>query len=223
MSDHGTCVTSASIEPARTAGQQSRDRSAGPAAGVPLSEDTRLAVEIRGLVERGTMDEARERFAGLVAAHQRRALRASRISTCATPPRPTKRCRTRSSRSSPTSGRIARRGRSRYGSRAFSSTDAWTGARRAPGGIAGSWRPRMNRRRMMQASDGRRHRRTESGARLLAQRTPRHAGSRDRPARWPSADGLHAVPLRRLHAAGGQRDDRPQRIDRPGPSVPRRP
>ena len=41
----------------------------------PLSEDSRLAVEIRGLVERGAMDEARERFAGLVAAHQRRALR----------------------------------------------------------------------------------------------------------------------------------------------------
>jgi len=39
------------------------------------SEDTRLAVEIRELVERGEMDEARERFAGLVATHQRRALR----------------------------------------------------------------------------------------------------------------------------------------------------
>lgn len=44
-------------------------RSAAP------SDDTLLAVEIRGLVERGAMDEARERFAGLVAAHQRRALR----------------------------------------------------------------------------------------------------------------------------------------------------
>ena len=41
----------------------------------PLSEDSRLAVEIRGLVERGNLDEARERFAGLVAAHQRRASR----------------------------------------------------------------------------------------------------------------------------------------------------
>ena len=40
-----------------------------------LSEDSRLAIEIRGLVERGDVDEARERFAGLVAAHQRRALR----------------------------------------------------------------------------------------------------------------------------------------------------
>ena len=41
----------------------------------PLSDDSRLAVEIRGLVERGEMDEARERFGGLVALHQRRASR----------------------------------------------------------------------------------------------------------------------------------------------------
>ena len=41
----------------------------------PLSDDSRLAIEIRGLVERGDLDEARERFAGLVTAHQRRALR----------------------------------------------------------------------------------------------------------------------------------------------------
>lgn len=39
------------------------------------SEDTRLAVAIRELVGRGDMDEARERFAGLVDIHQRRALR----------------------------------------------------------------------------------------------------------------------------------------------------
>ncbi|MFN7917974.1 MAG: sigma-70 family RNA polymerase sigma factor [Vicinamibacterales bacterium] len=47
-------------------------------AGVPSpaqSDDTRLAVEIRALVDQGEMDEARERFAGLVAHHQRRALR----------------------------------------------------------------------------------------------------------------------------------------------------
>src|SRR4051812_23157365 len=42
---------------------------------VPLAEDSRLAVEIRGLVERGEMDEARERFGDLVALHQRRASR----------------------------------------------------------------------------------------------------------------------------------------------------
>ena len=41
----------------------------------PTSDDTRLAVEIRELVQRGSMDEARERFAGLVAVHQRRASR----------------------------------------------------------------------------------------------------------------------------------------------------
>jgi RNA polymerase sigma-70 factor (ECF subfamily) len=45
--------------------------------GVPaaLSEDSKLAIEIRGLVERGEMDEARERFGGLVNVHQRRASR----------------------------------------------------------------------------------------------------------------------------------------------------
>ena len=43
--------------------------------GVPTAEDSRRAVEIRGLVERGEMDEARERFGELVALHQRRAAR----------------------------------------------------------------------------------------------------------------------------------------------------
>jgi len=45
-----------------------------PAPG-PASEDTRLAVEIRELVARGSMDEARDRFTGLVTTHQRRASR----------------------------------------------------------------------------------------------------------------------------------------------------
>src|SRR5229473_1611028 len=44
-------------------------------AATSTSDDTRLAVEIRELVQRGSMDEARERFAGLVVAHQRRASR----------------------------------------------------------------------------------------------------------------------------------------------------
>src|SRR5438876_2453711 len=44
-------------------------------ASTPLSDDSRLAVEIRGLVERGELDEARQQFEGLVVAHQRRALR----------------------------------------------------------------------------------------------------------------------------------------------------
>jgi len=42
---------------------------------VPLSQDSRLAIEIRSLVEHGNLEEARERFAGLVAVHQRRASR----------------------------------------------------------------------------------------------------------------------------------------------------
>ena len=40
-----------------------------------LSEDTQLAIEIRGLVENGLMDEARARFGELVEMHQRRASR----------------------------------------------------------------------------------------------------------------------------------------------------
>src|SRR6185436_1669755 len=49
----------------------------GQARRVPaqLSEDSKLAVEIRGLVERGEMDDARDRFGALVALHQRRAAR----------------------------------------------------------------------------------------------------------------------------------------------------
>jgi RNA polymerase sigma-70 factor (ECF subfamily) len=42
---------------------------------LPASEDSRLAVEIRHLVEQNSLDEARERFAELVALHQRRASR----------------------------------------------------------------------------------------------------------------------------------------------------
>ena len=51
----------------------------GPAAATPAaaqrSADTELAVEVRTFVEQGSMDAARERFEGIVAAHQRRALR----------------------------------------------------------------------------------------------------------------------------------------------------
>src|SRR6476646_2627764 len=42
---------------------------------VPLSDDSRLAVELRTLVENGDLDTARQQFEGLVVAHQRRALR----------------------------------------------------------------------------------------------------------------------------------------------------
>jgi RNA polymerase sigma-70 factor (ECF subfamily) len=44
-------------------------------AAAPLSDDSRLAVEIRELVERDDLDTARERFGALVEKHQRRALR----------------------------------------------------------------------------------------------------------------------------------------------------
>src|SRR5579872_1333732 len=40
-----------------------------------VTEDSRLAIEIRSLIERGDMDEARERFGELVLLHQRRATR----------------------------------------------------------------------------------------------------------------------------------------------------
>ena len=40
-----------------------------------MSKDTRLAIEIRQLVERGEVDQARDLFTGLVEAHQRRASR----------------------------------------------------------------------------------------------------------------------------------------------------
>ena len=46
----------------------------GPAA-APVSDDTRVAVEVRTLVENGEMEQARERFGELVALHQRRASR----------------------------------------------------------------------------------------------------------------------------------------------------
>ena len=51
---------------------ESNGRRAVPAV---LSPDTRLAIEIRGLVARGETEQARELFGGLVQAHQRRALR----------------------------------------------------------------------------------------------------------------------------------------------------
>jgi len=69
MSDHQPARQSG-VEPVAAA-TPTRERR--PAA--PSSEDTRLAVEIRELVGRGSMDEARDRFAGLVATHQRRASR----------------------------------------------------------------------------------------------------------------------------------------------------
>lgn len=50
-------------------------RQAPPAAAGLLREDTRLAVEIRELVQQHRLDAARDRFGLLVSAHQRRAVR----------------------------------------------------------------------------------------------------------------------------------------------------
>src|SRR5712691_3436318 len=63
---------------ARPAGAADTPAAAAPAPKgrrPPVSGDSRLAIEIRSLVERGEMEEARERFGGLVAVHQRRASR----------------------------------------------------------------------------------------------------------------------------------------------------
>jgi hypothetical protein len=118
MSDHHAVrhtdpasLTAAAPEPARE-----RRSPAEPA------QDTQLAVAIRELVQSGEMDEARRRFAGLVARHQRRA---SRIAYC-TPRRgeADEAVQDASSRFSGTSPRIAKRGRSKSGSPASSSMDA---------------------------------------------------------------------------------------------------
>src|SRR5438552_5455543 len=69
--------------PSAPAGDQASGKSqmaaAAPGRRTPattsLADDSRLAIEIRELVERGEMDEARERFGELVALHQRRASR----------------------------------------------------------------------------------------------------------------------------------------------------
>src|SRR5258708_2303650 len=70
MSDHQSArQPGPALEPAAAPNRECR-----PVPG-PASEDTRLAVDIRELVARGAIDEARDRFAGLVTAHQRRASR----------------------------------------------------------------------------------------------------------------------------------------------------
>lgn len=70
---------SVDLQPARDASSGRPDSATGPAGRRSLptavSEDSRLAVEIRGLVESNALDEARDRFAELVALHQRRASR----------------------------------------------------------------------------------------------------------------------------------------------------
>jgi RNA polymerase sigma-70 factor (ECF subfamily) len=72
--------TASGLESAREtagapAGQPGEPRSDRRAPSAPLAEDSKLAVDIRGLIEAGDMDEARDRFGDLVAMHQRRATR----------------------------------------------------------------------------------------------------------------------------------------------------
>jgi len=69
---HAGAATAAGTPPVAT---PAPDISARRLAATPLSDDSRLAVDIRGMVERGELDEARQQFEGLVVTHQRRALR----------------------------------------------------------------------------------------------------------------------------------------------------
>jgi RNA polymerase sigma-70 factor (ECF subfamily) len=75
MSDHRNVRNPTPHRPAADAAQRTTPRGTAPVAQGAPTEDTRLAVEIRELVERGEMDQARERFADLVGMHQRRAVR----------------------------------------------------------------------------------------------------------------------------------------------------
>jgi RNA polymerase sigma-70 factor, ECF subfamily len=70
MNDHQTAsAVGSGVEAA--AGVPARDHRPVPL----LSDDTRIAVEIRDLVSHGAADAARERFAELLVIHQRRAMR----------------------------------------------------------------------------------------------------------------------------------------------------
>jgi len=74
MSDPRTTHPEGMVDPSHASpSTESGRRRQAPAA--RPSDDTRVAIEIRDLVARGAMAEARERFAELVALHQRRAVR----------------------------------------------------------------------------------------------------------------------------------------------------
>ncbi len=72
MSDQQPVRQSKPSHPGAAPGRPARSHGGAP---VEPSADTRLAMEIRDRVDQGDMDGARDLFAGLVAAHQRRALR----------------------------------------------------------------------------------------------------------------------------------------------------
>src|SRR6187399_2813338 len=75
MSDHRKVRNAKPHQAPADMAQRGAPRGGAPIPPAPQSDDTRLAIEIRGLVEAGAMDEARERFTDLVAIHQRRAVR----------------------------------------------------------------------------------------------------------------------------------------------------
>jgi len=75
MSGDQRTVHGVEVPPADGEASRVRDRKRLRAPSAPISPDTRTAIEIRDLVDRGAMDEARERFGDLVAQHQRRASR----------------------------------------------------------------------------------------------------------------------------------------------------
>ena len=142
---------SVDLQPARETSTNRADPGSAPATPggrtVPTSAsaDSLLAVEIRTLVERNEMDEARERFSELVSLHQRRASRIAyqylRDTFDAD-----EAVQDASLRYLPILRRTARRGRSRSGSHGFSSMVVSTGARRAPVAMAGSSRATRARR-----------------------------------------------------------------------------
>ena len=103
MSDHRKVRDAKPHQAPADTAHRGTPRGGAPLSPAPQSDDTRLAIDIRGLVERGAMDEARERFAELVGVSSA-ARRADRLSSiCATPPRRTRPSRTPSSRFSRTS------------------------------------------------------------------------------------------------------------------------
>ena len=216
MSDHSSArqARCRSARPAPRAGS-----SAGRTPRQPLSDDTRLAVEIRGLVERGAMDEARERFTGLVAAHQRRA---SRIAY-------------QYLRDVAEADEAVQDAFVKVFSHIASYREAWPFevwfTRILINGCLDRRKARARRDRWFAPADEAEPRRSEarfggtadrSRGTAPGARAARSPCGRHRSAGRTPTHRLHAVPLRRLHASRSQRDDRPERIHRPRASVPRR-
>ena len=191
---------------AGSAGSAARDGSAVGARGrrrlaTASSEDSRLAVEIRSLVERSKMDEARERFAELVVLHQRRASRIAyqylrdvfdadeavqdafvKVFSHITSYRETWPFEVWFTRIL-INGCLDRR-------KARARRDRWfVSAMPAPGVL-----PDETRALIDNPAD------VNPEQRLLGRERRAAPRGGNRPPRRPTADGVHAVPLRRLHA-----------------------